>query len=53
MRTGKPGGAASRWIDVAALGFEQLLRSDDFACVRQCARCTWFFIDRGRGAGRR
>ncbi|KVE33470.1 hypothetical protein WI93_24295 [Burkholderia vietnamiensis] len=45
--------AASRWIDVAALGFEQLLRSDDFARVRQCARCTWFFIDRGRGAGRR
>jgi predicted RNA-binding Zn ribbon-like protein len=45
--------AASRWIDAAALGFEQLLRSDDFARVRQCARCTWFFVDRGRGVGRR
>ncbi|WP_322082917.1 CGNR zinc finger domain-containing protein [Burkholderia sp. BCC1972] len=45
--------AASRWIDAAALGFEQLLRSDDFARVRQCGRCTWFFVDRGRGVGRR
>ncbi|ALX10447.1 hypothetical protein P350_02310 [Burkholderia cepacia JBK9] len=45
--------AASRWIDAAALGFEQLMRSDDFARVRQCGRCTWFFVDRGRGVGRR
>ncbi|ABB10081.1 CGNR zinc finger domain-containing protein [Burkholderia lata] len=45
--------AASRWVDAAALGFEQLLRSDDFARVRQCGRCTWFFVDRGRGVGRR
>ncbi|WP_412022814.1 CGNR zinc finger domain-containing protein [Burkholderia cepacia] len=45
--------AASRWLDAAALGFEQLLRSDDFARVRQCGRCTWFFVDRGRGVGRR
>ncbi|VWC26031.1 CGNR zinc finger domain-containing protein [Burkholderia lata] len=45
--------AAMRWVDAAALGFEQLLRSDDFARVRQCGRCTWFFVDRGRGVGRR
>ncbi|MGY4727125.1 CGNR zinc finger domain-containing protein [Burkholderia pyrrocinia] len=45
--------AASRWVDAAALGFEHLLRSDDFARVRQCGRCTWFFVDRGRGVGRR
>ncbi|RQS90347.1 CGNR zinc finger domain-containing protein [Burkholderia seminalis] len=45
--------AASRWIDAAALGFEQLLRSDDFTRVRQCGRCTWFFVDRGRGVRRR
>ncbi|RQT69122.1 hypothetical protein DF045_25450 [Burkholderia cepacia] len=44
---------ASRWVDAAALGFEHLLRSDDFARVRQCGRCTWFFVDRGRGVGRR
>lgn len=36
-----------------ALGFEDLMRSDDFARVRQCGRCTWFFVDRGRGVGRR
>ncbi|AOJ88181.1 hypothetical protein WS87_16615 [Burkholderia sp. MSMB0856] len=45
--------AASRWVDAAALGFEHLLRGDDFARVRQCGRCTWFFVDRGRGVGRR
>ncbi|WP_175799521.1 CGNR zinc finger domain-containing protein [Burkholderia ambifaria] len=45
--------AASRWIDAVALGFEHLLRGDDFARVRQCGRCTWFFVDRGRGVGRR
>ncbi|WP_175887666.1 CGNR zinc finger domain-containing protein [Burkholderia contaminans] len=45
--------AASRWVDAAALGFEHLMRSDDFARVRQCGRCTWFFVDRGRGVGRR
>ncbi|RQS19711.1 CGNR zinc finger domain-containing protein [Burkholderia sp. Bp8998] len=45
--------AAARWIDAAALGFEHLMRGDDFARVRQCGRCTWFFIDRGRGVGRR
>ncbi|RQR29073.1 hypothetical protein DIE23_22790 [Burkholderia sp. Bp9143] len=44
---------ASRWIDAAALGFEHLMRGDDFARVRQCGRCTWFFVDRGRGVGRR
>ncbi|MBY4870066.1 hypothetical protein DIE14_16835 [Burkholderia sp. Bp9017] len=45
--------AASGWLDAAALGFEHLLRGDDFARVRQCGRCTWFFVDRGRGVGRR
>jgi len=45
--------AASRWVDAAALGFEHLLRGDDFARVRQCGRCTWFFVDHGRGVGRR
>lgn len=45
--------AVTRWVDAAALGFEQLLRSDDFARVRQCGRCTWFFVDRGLGVGRR
>jgi len=42
-----------RWTDAVALAYEELLRSDDLARVRQCARCTWFFVDRGRGAGRR
>ena len=42
-----------RWTDAVALAYEEFLRSDDLARVRQCARCTWFFVDRGRGVGRR
>jgi predicted RNA-binding Zn ribbon-like protein len=42
-----------RWQDAVALALEQLLRSGDLGRLRQCARCTWLFIDRGRGAGRR
>jgi predicted RNA-binding Zn ribbon-like protein len=41
------------WNDAVALAYEEFLRSDDLARVRQCARCTWFFVDRGRGVGRR
>lgn len=42
-----------RWADALALSLNALLCSDDLRRVRQCARCTWFFIDRGRGVGRR
>ncbi|WP_448956651.1 CGNR zinc finger domain-containing protein [Labrys neptuniae] len=46
-------GMPERWLDAVALAFEDLMRSDDVARLRQCGRCTWLFIDRGRGAGRR
>lgn len=42
-----------RWLDAVALRFEEFLRSEDVTRLRQCNRCTWFFVDRGRGAGRR
>ncbi len=32
---------------------EALLRSDDLARMRNCERCSWLFIDRGRGRARR
>ncbi|MDI3337432.1 CGNR zinc finger domain-containing protein [Defluviimonas aestuarii] len=32
---------------------EALLRSDDLARMRCCDRCSWLFIDRGRGPSRR
>ena len=41
------------WTDAIALAMEDLLRGDDFARVRRCERCSWLFIDRGRGTGRR
>ena len=42
-----------RWLDAIALRVEEFLRSEDVVRLRQCNRCTWFFVDRGRGAGRR
>lgn len=50
----RPGGTSHhRWTDAAALSLEDLLRSDHLARVRQCGRCTWLFVDHGRGVGRR
>lgn len=46
-------GSSERWLDAIALALEEFLRSEDVARLRQCSRCTWLFIDRGRGAGRR
>jgi predicted RNA-binding Zn ribbon-like protein len=39
--------------DTVALQFEDLLRSQGLARLRECGRCTWLFIDRGRGRGRK
>ncbi len=36
-----------------ALAVEDLLRSDDLGRLRSCDRCSWLFIDRGRGRARR
>lgn len=36
-----------------ALAVEALLRSDDLARMRNCDRCSWLFVDRGRGRPRR
>jgi predicted RNA-binding Zn ribbon-like protein len=35
------------------LSLEALLRSDDLTRMRNCDRCSWLFIDRGRGRARR
>ena len=40
-------------IDALGLSVENLLRAGDLERLRECGRCTWLFIDRGRGAGRR
>lgn len=36
-----------------ALAAEELLRSADLVRMRNCDRCSWLFIDRGRGRARR
>ena len=36
-----------------AIATESLLRSDDLPRMRNCERCSWLFIDRGRGKPRR
>jgi predicted RNA-binding Zn ribbon-like protein len=60
-----PAGAALAWQtdlgaadlellrDRAALAAHRLLTSAELARVRVCARCSWMFIDRSRGRGRR
>lgn len=40
-------------IDTLALSMENLLRSEDFRKLRECGRCSWFFLDTGRGKGRK
>ncbi|MGF1630609.1 MAG: CGNR zinc finger domain-containing protein [Kiloniellaceae bacterium] len=59
----EPGAAGCRWrarpdrqnwvVDVLALTLEDLLRSPELARLRECGRCSWLFLDYGRGRGRR
>ncbi|WP_085790073.1 CGNR zinc finger domain-containing protein [Roseivivax jejudonensis] len=51
VSSGSPG--LSLPIDRLALATEALLRSEDLARMRNCERCSWLFIDRGRGRARR
>lgn len=36
-----------------ALLIEDFLRAEEVCRLRECGRCTWLFIDKGRGRGRR
>ncbi len=40
-------------IGTLALSIESLIRSQDFRKLRECGRCSWFFLDTGRGRGRK
>ena len=40
-------------IDKFVLAVDELLRSTDLRRLKQCGRCTWLFLDKGRGRGRR
>jgi predicted RNA-binding Zn ribbon-like protein len=40
-------------LDRLVLAAEALLRSGDLVRMRNCERCSWLFIDRGRGRPRR
>jgi len=39
-------------IDVLTLSIEDLLRSEDITKLKKCGRCTWMFLNKGRGRGR-
>jgi len=42
------------WVsDLLLLSFERLLRSAEISKLRQCGRCSWLFLNTGRGKGRR
>ncbi len=44
----------SDWlIGTLALSIENLIRSQEFRKLRECGRCTWLFLDKGRGKGRK
>lgn len=43
----------TRVVDALALSVEDFLRREGISRLRECGRCTWLFIDRGRGRGRR
>ena len=41
------------WIlDLITLSIENLLCHEDLSKLRQCKRCTWMFLNSGRGKGR-
>ncbi len=40
-------------VDSLYLALEHLLRSANLKKLKQCGRCTWLFLDTGRGRGRR
>lgn len=40
-------------FDQLVLSLDDLIRSEDFARLRECRRCTHLFLDKGRGVGRR
>lgn len=44
---------AFHYVDSFVLLVERFLRSSDVGKLRQCERCTWFFVNAGRGRGRR
>ena len=50
---GREGSGLDLIRDRAALAAQRLLTGPDLARVRQCERCSWLFLDRGRGRGRR
>ncbi|MBO9436404.1 CGNR zinc finger domain-containing protein [Ruegeria sp. R13_0] len=41
------------WIDRFVLLVERFLSSPEVAKLRQCEGCSWFFLNSGRGRGRR
>lgn len=48
-----PGAPGYYVLDRIALAFEDLFRTADLSRLRQCGRCSWLFLDHGRGRGRR
>lgn len=40
-------------INIFFLSMEHFLRSPNIKKLRECGRCTWLFLDTGRGRGRR
>lgn len=48
-----PAADENYFTDSFALLVDDLLRSPEISRLRQCERCTWLFLNSGRGRGRR
>ena len=46
-------GGEKALLHLLVLQTEALLRSPDAIRIRECGRCSWLFLDSGRGRGRR
>lgn len=44
----------AHWLeDTLLFSLEALLRSPELKKLKECGRCSWLFLDKGRGKGRR
>lgn len=50
----QPDMTQASWIeDAFLLSFECFIRSQELKKLKECGRCSWLFLDKGRGRGRR
>jgi predicted RNA-binding Zn ribbon-like protein len=49
----RPAAGPKAAADTAALALHALLAREDLTRLKRCGRCSWLFLDKGRGKGRK